>query len=149
MTNLEAEKFIRNHRCAVCGNFPSVFPGPDRENIVRCQDPEHTGFTRIPGYMETWRAGAPVPIFIANQIKRREKQHMEQEHGEEISTAIAPYMGVTSLTQEQAAFILRTVWPKAPDVEVIKAALICHQYALNPLMKHIYLVEYKKWRKLL
>ncbi len=29
------------------------------------------------------------------------------------------------------------VWPKAPEVEVIKAAMLCQQYGLNPLRKHI------------
>ena len=67
---------------------------------------------------------------------------MTQEHGEATTTKLAPYMGVTTLTQEQAALILRTIWPKAPEVEVFKAALICKIYGLNPLMKHLYLVPF-------
>lgn len=68
---------------------------------------------------------------------------MTQQLGEATTTALEPYIGVTSLTQKQAAFILRTIWPQAPEVEVIKAALICHMYALNPLMKHLYLVPFR------
>lgn len=47
------------------------------------------------------------------------------------------------LTQKQAAYLLKTIWPKAPDAEIIKAALICRQYGLNPLMKHIFLIPFE------
>jgi hypothetical protein len=51
------------------------------------------------------------------------------------------------LSQKQAAYILKTIWKDAPDIEVVKASLICQQYQLNPLMKMIFLVKYdrKKW----
>lgn len=68
---------------------------------------------------------------------------MEQEYSREVAKVVAPYQGVTSLTQEQATIILQTCWPKAPDVEVFKAAVICKMYRLNPLMKHLFLVEFK------
>ena len=49
------------------------------------------------------------------------------------------------MTKKQAMYLLQTVWPEAPEVEIIKAAMICHQYGLNPLMKQIALVRFKKW----
>ncbi len=57
-----------------------------------------------------------------------------------MSTQLAKYQGAVTLSQEQATEILTTVWPKAPEVEVWKAATICRQYGLNPLMKHLFLV---------
>ncbi len=38
------------------------------------------------------------------------------------------------IRKEQAMYLLKTIWPKAPEVEVIKAAILCQQYGLNPLM---------------
>lgn len=48
------------------------------------------------------------------------------------------------ISQRQAAFLLKSIWPKAPDDELAKAALICQQYQLNPLMKQLYLIEFNK-----
>jgi hypothetical protein len=46
------------------------------------------------------------------------------------------------VTRAQAAYLLKTVWPEAPDADIIKAAIICAQYDLNPLMKHLALIKY-------
>jgi hypothetical protein len=35
-----------------------------------------------------------------------------------------------------------TIWPDAPVIEVAKAAMLCAQYHLNPLKKHIFLIGY-------
>ena len=49
-----------------------------------------------------------------------------------------------NITKEQAAYLLHSIWPKAPETEVIKAAILCKQYGLNPLMRQIYLIEFGK-----
>src|SRR3972149_7744757 len=49
-----------------------------------------------------------------------------------------------NITKEQAAYLLHTIWPKAPETEVIKAAILCKQYGLNPLMRQVYLIEFGK-----
>lgn len=69
---------------------------------------------------------------------------MEQEHGQTAMTKLAPYRGSTALSNEQATEILKTIWPKAPDVEIWKAANICQTYGLNPLMKHLALLPFNK-----
>lgn len=46
------------------------------------------------------------------------------------------------MTQKQAMYLLKTIWPKVPDTEIVKAAMICYQYGLNPLMKQIYIVDF-------
>ena len=143
MDFLSAQKFADWHECAICGNYPSIYPLENGEYEVRCQNPQHSGFTRIIGYREGYRMGRSIPLHIANQIQAKEERTMANELGEERTRTLAPYLGVTSLTQEQAGMILKTIWPKAPEVEVVKAALICHMYGLNPLMKHLYLVEFK------
>ena len=66
---------------------------------------------------------------------------------EEIGTSQAlvargiPLTGV--INKDQATTILNTIWKGAPPVEVYKAAMLCQDYGLHPLMKHVYLVKYK------
>jgi len=143
MNYTEAQKFQARNRCAVCSGEPQLFPGPNQGYEVRCNKPEHKGFTRELTPTEAYDAGYNMPIYIADRIEYRRRRQMEQELGDEKTRALAPYQGVTTLTQEQAGMILRTIWPKAPNVEVFKAALICKMYSLNPLMKHLFLVEFK------
>lgn len=69
---------------------------------------------------------------------------MVEKHGKKKATALERYVGVTSLSQIEAKDLLKTLWPKAPPVEVLKAAIICHQYGLNPLMKQLFLIPFKK-----
>ena len=71
---------------------------------------------------------------------------MEQGLTPHQQQALAPYYGVHSLTQEQATTVLRTIWPKAPDIEVLKAATLCKDYGLHPLMKHVFLLPFKNKR---
>jgi len=76
-----------------------------------------------------------------NIITRR--HIMENQFGIEKSTALERYHGVTSLTKEQAKEILLTVFPDVPEVELMKAMLICANYSLNPLMGHLFLIPFR------
>lgn len=55
------------------------------------------------------------------------------------------YLPDKSITKEQAMFLLRSIWPKAPAEDVLKAAILCRQYGLNPLMRQVYLVKFDKY----
>lgn len=48
-----------------------------------------------------------------------------------------------ALNKKMATYLLKTVWKDAPDEAIIKAALICTQYGLNPLMRSIYLIPFE------
>jgi len=50
-----------------------------------------------------------------------------------------------TISKEQAAFLLKSIWPKAPETDIIKAAILCKQYGLNPLMKQVFLIEFDKY----
>ena len=64
---------------------------------------------------------------------------------EKVVRRVTEYLPDT-ITKEQAAYLIHSIWPKAPDAEVIKAAILCKQYGLNPLMRQIYLIEFgKEW----
>lgn len=58
--------------------------------------------------------------------------------------ALAPKPPASAMTREQAMYLLKTIYPRAPVTEVIKAAIICAQYHLNPLMRQIYLVPFNQ-----
>lgn len=49
-----------------------------------------------------------------------------------------------AMTREQAMYLLKTIYPKAPVHEVILAAILCAQYHLNPLMRQVYLIPFQQ-----
>jgi len=101
------------------------------------KDIEHSGIVR------PYRPGAyDSPGNNILNLKGRTKE-MVKELGEERAKALMPYQTSTALSKPTLRQILTTIWPKAPDEEVFKAVAICHQYGLNPLMKHIFLVPFK------
>lgn len=87
-----------------------------------------------------------IPGFNLFNLKGRRKE-MEEELGKGKATKLIKYEGVVSLTRAEAMEVLQTIWPEAPEVEVLKAAMICHQYGLNPLMKHVFLIPFKRRQK--
>jgi len=143
----EGKRLVKTHVCAECGGELTLPWGGAYgiENyVIRCgENPDHEGFVKPKSYTQAYNDGDPLPIEIANRIEDKRRKQMTQQVGEQEAKALQPYYGVHALTQEQATTILRTIWPKAPDVEVFKAALICKAYGLNPLMKHLYLLEFK------
>src|SRR5512139_1195687 len=50
------------------------------------------------------------------------------------------------ITKEYATYLLKTIWPGAPDDSIIKAALICAHYRLDPLLKEVSLVKFDRNR---
>jgi len=126
----------KKNRCKECGGMLNVFldMGIHKAYLACNSDQSHQGIER-----------EASPLFEPNILTRREE--MVEEIGEAKATSLERYQGVVSLTQVQAIDILRTIWPDAPDVEVIKAAMICHQYGLNPLMKHVALIKFKRRNK--
>lgn len=69
---------------------------------------------------------------------------MVNEHGEARTTALGKYIGASVITRAIATEIVESLWGEAPPIEKTKAILLCQTYQLNPLMKHIYLVGYKR-----
>lgn len=49
------------------------------------------------------------------------------------------------ITKEYATYLLKTVWPGAPDDAVVKAALICSRYGLDPLLKEVSIIKFDKY----
>ena len=151
MQQIDYEEGIRlteTHVCGECGS-PLVLPWGGAYGIegyvIKCSlNPDHWGFTPMLSYTQLVQEGVAVPIEIANQVERSLKKQMKEELGEEKTTALEPYRGITALTKAQASLVLSTIWPEAPSIEVTKAAMLCASYGLNPLMRHVFLIPFKK-----
>jgi len=133
--------------CKVCGApVLVVWGGSYNHNgyLLKCSKSlEHTGVARNfkLGVMDT-----PDGLNIGNMSRIR-RRNLEKRIGEEKATALAKYSGAGYLTKEEATEIITTVWPDASKIEVLKASIVCAQYGLNPLMKHLYLIPFDKKKK--
>jgi len=128
----------RENRCSVCGGMLNVFLDMDiHKAYLACNsDQSHEGIEREPSrYEKEGLASLNLPT-------RRE--FMEQEHGPKKTGALAKYIGTAAITKVIATEIVESLWGEAPPIEKTKAILLCQTYQLNPLMKHIYLIPYKR-----
>ena len=134
-TREQLQELRKKNRCKECGGRMDVFMDFDRgKAYLACGDwkrTQHEGIERE----------APLP-FEPNILTRR--KDVEEQLGKQKATALERYEGVVSLTKAEAMEILKTIWPQAPEIEVLRAGIICHQYGLNPLMKHIFLIPFKR-----
>ncbi len=71
---------------------------------------------------------------------------MENEHGTGMTTALekarVPMTG--ALTQPQAMHILKLSYPKAPEDQVIRAAIFCRDFGLHPLAREVFLIPFNE-----
>lgn len=142
--NIEGgEKAIRRCVCSECkGKLNLAWGGSYGidSHVIRCADnPYHTGIER-PARIPLSALGLP---FISTPKERREE--MAEEHGKSAMTKLAIYEQKGLLTQQEAETICLTLWEKAPQDIRTQASMICVQYGLNPLMRHLFLIPY--WNK--
>lgn len=127
--------------CAECGGTMAVAWGGAHSYdcyILRCgKDVNHNGYIRE-------RREAVYPGSHIGVIPVKEYRQLEKEYGRMTTTALARYAGKQALTKAEVTDIVATLWPEAPDLERAKAIAYCVSYQLNPLAKHLYLVEYGK-----
>lgn len=133
----------KRNLCQVCGGKLDVFLDADKgKAFLACRnDFSHQGIERKYEPTPFEREG-----YGAFNIPTR-REMMEQDLGSERATKLIKYEGVVSLSKADAMEILQTIWPEAPELEVLKAAMICHHYGLNPLMKHVFLIPFKRRQK--
>jgi hypothetical protein len=128
----------KTNRCQVCHGPLDVFLDVDSgKAFLACRDWRRT-------HHEGIEREAPAP-FEQNIPSWREE--MEEKHSAETVDKLVKYRGVTTLAKDEALTLFDLLWPEAPYEERLKAAIICHQYGLNPLMKHIVLIKYDKYKK--
>ena len=68
---------------------------------------------------------------------------MAENYGEDATKALAKIPTTGALTQNQAMHILKLVYPKVPEDQIIRTALLCRDFGLHPLMKEVYIIGYK------
>lgn len=139
-----AKDYVATHDCA-CGNCLQYFGIgrlPDGERLVNvfCPgNPTHHETVRVPTIHECYEDGT-LPPYIKDRLEKGECKRMEQELGTDRAKALDKYRGLPALTKVQAMEVLRTQYPNAPDVEILKAAILCADYGLHPLKKHVYIL---------
>jgi len=111
--------------------------------LVCGNNPAHEGYIKVRTLTQDYEEGRPIPLPILNVLERRKERKLEKDFGTK-GTELAQYQGVTSLDRRAASIILKTIWPNAPDNEVLRAALLCVSYGLNPLMNHVFLIPFKE-----
>jgi len=123
--------------CQECSGRLSIAWGGDGY-ILRCtHDITHKGISREP--VTNYFPGSHVA-----GIPKKEYGELESKHGTEVTTALAQIQSRAILNKEQATFLVQTLWGDAPAIEKAKAVALCVNYQLNPLMKHVYLVGYRR-----
>ncbi len=141
----QIEKKRRENVCKECGEFLAIFYDDDPQSehhgqfYLACKDYRRTHHEGIE------REASPIRQrgMEAMNIEAR-RNLMNEQYGEETTTKLAQFQGVTSLTTEDAMIILDSIWPKAPPEEKTRAAMLCKSYHLNPLMKHVYLIPFNR-----
>lgn len=128
------DKLKRQNVCAECGAELYSYYDIDKHlpYLVCSKVIGHQGIARE--YHE------PIELNIPTRRKV-----MEKEYGKETSTALEKYQGVTSLSKPEAREVLLTLWPEADQAspaEFFKAMMLCTQYGLNPLMRHLFLIPF-------
>ncbi len=140
---------LDNYLCSVCnGALVEYWNG--QELVIGCgRDHSHRGHRKTDYRMEhllsmrkTAIERGMSTVEIDNMIQ--EYQINKQEGNDMVTQekTLQRYQGCTNLTEKDATHILETCWPNAPKHEVVKAALLCQSYGLNPLMKHVFLIPF-------
>lgn len=141
-TREDLDKIRRKSQCKVCGSYLALFwDMKEHRAYLACADwtrTHHEGIEREASrYEKEGIASLNIPT-------RREI--MEQEYGAEKTKALERYIGTVAITKRIATEIVETLWGGAPVIEKTKCILLCRTYQLNPLMKHLYLVGYKRYK---
>jgi len=133
------EHLRKTQVCAECGGRLTMFmdarTDPMKAYLV-CNDynrTHHEGIAKQAKYFE-------------ENIEAR-GERLETELGKDKAVALRDAANVTVMTNSVATQIIETLWGEAPAIEKTKAIMMCQQYNLNPLMKHLHLVKYNRWNK--
>lgn len=138
MTREDLDEIRRKSKCKICGGRLTLFIDMDvHKAYLACNsDQSHEGIEREASRYE--KEG-----LSSLNIKTR-REIMAEEIGEGKTTALAKYIGGGVITKRIATEIIESLWGGAPAIEKTKCILLCQTYQLNPLMKHLHLVGYKR-----
>lgn len=138
--HLDIQWVAQNYVCAECrGGLITPWSPVLNKLILACsKDRSHKGYVRLDAGLESLIAANATEEEIQTYlIQKQEAYHMGT------GTKLQKYQGITNLTEQEASHILSLCWPRAPHDEIMRAALLCKTYGLNPLMKHVFLIPFK------
>lgn len=140
ITREELLDLSKRNQCKECGEALAVFIDFDSgKAFLACNDwrrSHHEGIEREASRYE--KEG------LASFNINTRREIMTQEIGEKKTKALDRYIDTAAITKRIATEIVETLWGDAPPIEKTKCILLCQTYQLNPLMKHIYLVGYRR-----
>mgnify|MGYP001589901997 FL=1 len=142
----DLQKTAGNNECSVCGGMLTV-AFLDGQLRIRCgNDKAHQGHRKIKSYSQMYDEGEAIPISIANNIERKRRREMKERA---TTLGLVKFQGVTKLSQAEAHIVVKSIWPDAPDLEVLKAAVLCRDFKINPLNPRtpIFLICYNKGKE--
>lgn len=135
-SNENIKKLIQTNVCKDCGR--QLYAFLDRESkqtYIACPTPGHEGIVR---------EYQPQSTDYRSEIRR--EIELETQHGRETAKELATIPKHGQLNQDQAMTILQLVYPKAPQEEIVRCAMLCRDFGLHPLMKEVYLIPFKDKR---
>ena len=142
----QAKEYVAHFRCSCGSDLDYTIGGRNSsgERLVQIccvENRTHHETVRRESLAELEEEGRVlVPPYIQYNIDKKRRTRMEQEYGTGRAATLAKYESVISLTEPEAMKVLRLVYPKAPDMMIQSAAILCAQYSLNPLKKHVYIL---------
>lgn len=129
-------KLAGTHKCFCGGTLTVAWDGTTSLYMLRCgRDIFHDAINEVDmtAYYQE----------LNSKFGRRNKK-LAQQIGTSKEVALRKYEYSPALTRDEAKEVALTLWPSAPDIEIKKVMLVCAQYRLNPLMKHVYLIGYNR-----
>ena len=140
LTRENLEQIRKRNVCAVCGGWLNTFLDPESgKAFIACNEwprSHHEGIEREASRYE--KEG------LSSLTIKTRREIVEDALGTEKTTTLAKYISTGTITKRIATEIVETLWGAAPPIEKTKAILLCQTYQLNPLMKHLYLVGYRR-----
>jgi hypothetical protein len=139
LDRVAADRWAKDRRCGECGGVLTVAWGGAwgvNEYVIRCgNDMNHDTANKVDTTAEY--------LEYKSKLGWRDKR-LAAQVGTSTEMALRQYEFTPALNRDQAREVALTLWPGAPEIEVKKVSMVCAQYGLNPLMKHVYLVGYNR-----
>lgn len=136
-TKDKLEQIRRTSTCSVCGANLYYFYNPDtQKRYLACNDylrTQHEGIQREAEYKQLNIEGG--------------KKFMSEQYGMEVAKKLSDYQLVPTVTKDIAEKIVNTLWPDYPMEQRAKAIMLCWQYNLNPLARHIHILKFASYKK--
>jgi hypothetical protein len=135
MSREDKDKLRKYNVCPECGDWLSFWKDKDGEYLAchRHDRNQHEGIAREYNKQSQ-----------ENIIGRQEMNNSAiVKRNQDLVAKGIPLTGVVDY--ENARKIIDTLWKDAPDIEKYKAAMLCQDFGLHPLMNHVYLIPYNKY----